>query len=320
MPDKRRYYKELRISQLRAILHLARSGGFASTAAHLELSTPTVWNQIRALESEFELKLVEVTGRSVVLTDHGRRLVDLATPIVDGFDSLAKRFAEETGRASRHLSIASPSNILINEIPWPFRVYRGRYPEVELSLVDLPSIQAKQAVQEGDVDLAIAGLIDDSLPKGLGADSVAEFPFVLACQREHPLLSMNRITAKSLVKYPLILSAEGTNTRTRIDSVLRNAGVHEKANLVCEASTKDLCLQYVDLGFGITIAPLSPTYQQRIASQTPSLNNLVFRDLSKTFGTEPIVVMYRHDRYEPEHQKAFRSLVCSQDARHQDAE
>lgn len=312
MPEKRRYYKELRISQLRAFLHLARSGGFAAAATQLDLSTPTVWNQIRALEDEFKLKLVDVSGRTVHLTEHGKRLANLATPVVEGFDSLAERYAEEAGMLPKKLSIASPSNILVNELPSPFRTYRERYPEVELNLIDVPSVTARKLVEEGGVDIAVAGLIDRDMPADMEINRVTEFPFVLACQQGHPLLAMERITPKSIVKYPLILSSEGTNTRRRIDQIFGRSDLTNRMKIACQTSTKELCLQYVEMGFGVTIAPLSPRYLSRAKSLVSDSNDsskLAFRDLSKIFGTEPIVVMHRSDRYEAEHQKAFRELV-----------
>lgn len=312
MSDKRRYYKELRISQLRALVQLARGSGFAAAANALDLSTPTVWNQIRALEDEFRQTLVEVNGRTVTLTERGKLLASLATPIVEGFDSIAERFSQEIGLATKTLSIASPSNILINELPSPFRIYRERCPEVEFSLVDMPSVAARKAVEEGEVDLAVAGLLENDLPSNMQISPVTEFPFCLVCNHDHPLLSMQRVTPKSLLKYPLILSARATNTRTRIDEILTRFGLIHRMKIACEASTKEICLQYVEMGFGITIAPLSLRYQRQLGSQSSVACNLAFRDLSKTFGTEPIVVIQRRDRYEPEHQSAFRDLVCKQ--------
>jgi DNA-binding transcriptional LysR family regulator len=310
MSDKRRYYKELRMSQLQAFVQLARGNGFAAAANELELSTPTVWNQVRALEDEFGQTLVQVKGRTVTLTEHGKLLASLVSPIVEGFESLAERFAQEVGLATKTLAIASPSNILINELPSPFRIYRERCPEVEINLVDMPSVAARRAVEEGEVDLAVAGLLDNDLPSNMEVIPVTDFPFCIACNHDHPLLSTPRVTPKSIVKHSLILSAKGTNTRTRIDEVFARYGLIDQMNVACEASTKEICLQYVEMGFGITIAPLSQRYQRQVGSPSSGARNLAFRDISKTFGREPIVVIRRRDRYEPEHQITFRDLVC----------
>ena len=65
MPRVHRYFKELRLRQLRAIVELARRGSFAEVARALDLSVASVWQQIRGMEKEFGVPLVQVVGRQV---------------------------------------------------------------------------------------------------------------------------------------------------------------------------------------------------------------------------------------------------------------
>jgi hypothetical protein len=69
---KRRYFKELKMSQLRAMTALADGRGFAGAAALLDVATPSVWQQIRGLEDEFKVSLVEVDGQKVRLGSFSR--------------------------------------------------------------------------------------------------------------------------------------------------------------------------------------------------------------------------------------------------------
>lgn len=109
MGTKRHYFKELRLQQLRAIVELSRGNGFAGAAAALKLTTPSVWQQVRSLEREFGTSLVEVIGLQVTLTDRGRLLVDLALPVVQGFDSIRELFGEQSQAIPSRLRIAAPS-------------------------------------------------------------------------------------------------------------------------------------------------------------------------------------------------------------------
>ena len=58
--DPKRYFKELRFQQLRALLAVHRHQSFAGAAAALGLSTPSVWQQVRGLEDAFGAELVRV--------------------------------------------------------------------------------------------------------------------------------------------------------------------------------------------------------------------------------------------------------------------
>jgi len=47
--DDRRYFKEVRFRQIRALFEIARHGTFAAASRSLGMATPSVWRQVRAL-------------------------------------------------------------------------------------------------------------------------------------------------------------------------------------------------------------------------------------------------------------------------------
>ena len=308
---KRRYYKEPRISQFRALVELSQIQGFAATARKLGLSTPSVWQQVRALEDEFKVPLIDTVGQSVKLTQQGQLLVELAEPIVQGFDSILEQFSRESESIPSRLSIASPADILATELAAPIRDYHDHYVNVDLSLIDAPSNTAKAMLEAGEVDLAVVGQLAESFPKSLAYDSVTRFQFTLVCPVNHPVLDRPRLNPRALARYPLVMSGIGTNTRTRVDEVFANAGLIDKLRIVCETSTKHLLLQSVENGFGIAIVPLSQGFHDRYLEQNDLSRRLAFVDMSTHFGCEHIVILRRRHRRETTHQLAFRELVLS---------
>ena len=56
---RRRYFKEMRLQQLRGLCEIARQGSFSAAAAALRISRPAIWQQVRALEQEFDASLVD---------------------------------------------------------------------------------------------------------------------------------------------------------------------------------------------------------------------------------------------------------------------
>ena len=311
MPKRRRYYKELRISQLRAVMQIAQGKGFARAAAELGLTSPSVWQQVRGLEDEFGISLVEVEGQQVTLTEQGQILADLSGPIVRGFDSLREQFTELTQMQAHKLSVAAPGNVLVNELPSPIRKYREQHPEIELSLIDIPSNPARKLLEDGEVDLAVVGQLQKNFPTSLIADHVTSFPFTLVCRSNHPILESKRIGPKQMSHYPLVMSSIGTNTRHRVDEVFAKAGLQDQLRIAFVTSTKELLLQYVQMNFGIAVVPVSPRYRAVVDSPYGDIRQLAFRDVSKVFGYEHIVILRRKLRHEPPHQQAFRETVLS---------
>ena len=110
--EERRYFKEVRFRQIRALFEISRHGSFAAAARSLGMATPSVWRQLRALEDDYGVRFVTAKGRSVRLTEDGERLMRLAAPLVEGFDSLRKLFLDLQAGAERVLRLAAPASVL----------------------------------------------------------------------------------------------------------------------------------------------------------------------------------------------------------------
>jgi molybdate transport repressor ModE-like protein len=110
--EDRRYFKEVRFRQIRALFEISRQGSFAAAARSLGMATPSVWRQVRALEDDYGVRFVMAKGRTVQLTEDGERLMGLAAPLVEGFDSLRMMFLDLQSGAERVLRLAAPASVL----------------------------------------------------------------------------------------------------------------------------------------------------------------------------------------------------------------
>ncbi len=294
------------MSQLRAIVEVAKTRSFASAAANLNLATPSVWQQVRGLEKEFDIALVVAEGQQVVLTEQGQNLVDLARPVVQGFDAIRADFGCTKDSAKSTLSVAAPNDILVYELPETIREYKEKHPQVAMNLVDMPSQPCRQQLLDGKVDLAVVGQLDlEDVPSTLLLEEVTQFPFMLICSPMSSFGGSESITVSLLRDLPLIAPASGTNSRARLDAVLRDGDDDSPLRIVFEASTKDLLMKYVSMEFGVAIAPVSPMFR----AQAVALGLAKFVDVSHLFGFEHIVTLRRRHKHETMHQRAFREAV-----------
>jgi DNA-binding transcriptional LysR family regulator len=303
-----RRFKQLRFRQLRAFVELSALGSFAAVADKLELSVPSVWQQVRALEKAFGCELVHTEGRRLVFTDRGQLLLNMAAPLVKGFDELVETFSRPPEEAHKQLSLAAPNIALTNELPGPLDRFRREYPDVELRLVDRGSVACIELVETGEVDMAVAGRLDEDPLPSLRTERVTRYPFVLMCRADHDLAKATRLTLKSIARHPFVIPGVGTNARMRFDEVFAAADLRQHLQVVMEANTKELLLSYVQMGFGVAVASMSPVAMKRFAADGgPSA--LVFHDLSRLFGHENIDLFVRKSRYQPPHERAFGDML-----------
>jgi DNA-binding transcriptional LysR family regulator len=304
----RRYFKEVRFRQIRALVELSRQGSFAATAAAMNLAVPSVWQQIRSLEDEYGVQFVVADGAKVSLTDDGRALVDLAAPLVESFDGLRAMFEDQRSTAARTLTVVAPSAMLSGALRRPIILYRQHHPKVKLALLDRPSYMARQVIEQDAADLAIMGMAagDERMPQ-FQIQPLARYAFHLMCPADHALARSRQMTLAGIVSQPLVLAPEESSSHRQIREVFTKAGLADRMNVTMTATNRALLLNYVAIGFGIAIGTSAASVKppKRAIGEA----EVVVRDVAALFGHEEVFLVQRKGRFEPAHVQAFRELV-----------
>jgi DNA-binding transcriptional LysR family regulator len=303
----RHYYKELRLRQMRALVEIARSRSFAEAARKLALSGPAVWQQLRALEREFGARLVSIQERKAVLTDDGALLLELASPLLESFDGIRSVFAERRGTLQRRLTLATTTALLTYELPRIIAKYRQKHPNVELSLLDRPSLESRALFERGQADIAIIGAEGNEPASVRGsAKKLTEFAFHLIAPEGHPLLSRRKLSLSEIAEYSLILAGQGSAIHHRVSRVFAKHGVSDP-KIALTSTSLALTVSYVQMGFGIAVVPVLSSVARH---WKPTQNGHIhLRDASSLFGHEQIVMLHRSDDHELVHVKAFREMA-----------
>ena len=157
-----RYRLELR--QLRYFVAVARERNFTRAAEALRIAQPPLSRQIQQLEDELGVTLIERGSRPVRLTDGGRLLYEQAVQVLERVEetkAIARRL-QELGR--RRFSFGFVPSTLYGYLPEVIRRYRDARPGVELTLLELTSLEQIAALKEGRIDVGFGRIpFDDPL-------------------------------------------------------------------------------------------------------------------------------------------------------------
>lgn len=139
--------------QLRTFLVVAESGSLRKAGQILHLTQPALSRQVRLLEERLGVLLFERTGRGMRLTDTGHRLVERATPLLQGLLELPEHLRGGPVRGAVSLGV-SPSVGAV----WTARLVeriRTTLPEVQLRVVFLLSGALSEVLARGGLDLGL---------------------------------------------------------------------------------------------------------------------------------------------------------------------
>ncbi|MCX7564181.1 DNA-binding transcriptional regulator OxyR [Xanthomonadaceae bacterium XH05] len=241
----------MNIRDLRYLLALAEHRHFGRAAAASFVSQPTLSTQIRKLEEELGVTLIERAPRKVMLTPVGREIAERARRILRELDELrevAQRSRDpEAGTVRLGIFPTLGPYLLPHVLPQ----IRMRFPNLELLLVEEKTGALLHQLREGRLDAAILAmpLQDDQLH----VEFLFEEPFLLAVPRSHPLAAHRKISMQDLSRESLLLLEDGHCLRDQALDVCHLAGAGEKSGF--RATSLETLRQMVAAGVGVTLLP-----------------------------------------------------------------
>ena len=136
---------------LRTFVAVAETLSFTRAGELLQLSQPTVSQQVRKLELAAGRQLVARDTRAVALTDNGDAMLGFARSILAAHDEAAAYF---TGSAMRgRLRFGSADDLALTQLPQILRDFRGLYPQINLELTVSQSGALARRLKAGQLDL-----------------------------------------------------------------------------------------------------------------------------------------------------------------------
>jgi LysR family hydrogen peroxide-inducible transcriptional activator len=246
------YPGAMNLRDLRYLVALAELRHFGRAAEACHVSQPTLSTQIRKLEDELGVALVERAPRHVMLTRAGEDIVMRARRVlaeVEQMRETARRAADpEAGSMRLGIFPTLGPYLLPHIVP---RI-RARFPRLELLLVEEKTETILHMLREGRLD---AGILALPLHEDwLETEFLFEEPFLLAVPDGHPLASHRSLRMDELGQQHLLLLEEGHCLRDQALEVCSLAGAGEKEGF--RATSLETLRQMVAAGVGVTLLPM----------------------------------------------------------------
>jgi LysR family hydrogen peroxide-inducible transcriptional activator len=242
----------MNLRDLHYLVALAEHRHFGRAAEASFVSQPTLSTQIKKLEDELGVALVERTPRKVLLTETGREIARRARGVISEIDEI-KAIAQRTrDPESGSLRLGVFPTLGPYLLPHLVPLVRTRFPRLELLLIEEKTEHVIRMLREGSLDAGVLALPvhEDSLH----SEFLFEEPFVLAVPEAHPLAQKkSRLKLSDLEDENLLLLEDGHCLRDQALEVCQLAGAGEKTGF--RATSLETLRQMVAANVGITLLP-----------------------------------------------------------------
>jgi DNA-binding transcriptional LysR family regulator len=254
------YSMELR--ELAAFVEVARQSSFSRAAVRLGYVQSTVSAQIRALELDLGVRLIDRLGRSIALTTageallpHAERLLDLAADARAAATQSCGVGATLTGT----LTVSAPESLLTYRLPAVLSRFRSEHPAVHVQLHPTPvgrfRGETRRAVAAGTIELAVVLDARHTRP-GFGSEILRHEPISVVAPAAHPLTLLRPVAPSDLKDATLLLPEapeSGCEYRGQFEAHLAHDGVGVDGAL--EFASIETVKQCVIAGMGVSVLP-----------------------------------------------------------------
>ena len=239
------------LKQLKYFDALARLQHFGRAADACAVTQPALSMQIRELEQNLGLELVERTRTGVHLTDKGREIAQRATRILGDVRSLIEYAHHSDKVLTGPLKLGVIPSIAPYLLPPLLPLVRAAFPDLELHVRETQTANLTDELIEGKIDCMLLALPVDHVD--VATLPLFEDRFLLALPKSRNLSGGVRATKDMIASERLLLLEEGHCLR---DQALTYCSLKQVDSVnTFGASSLSTIVEMVAAGFGVTLLP-----------------------------------------------------------------
>ena len=276
---------------MKSFLAVAEDLHFTRAAERLRVAQPNLSQEIRRLEREIGVDLFARTKRSVALTPAGHTFLQhvraLLNATADAVHATQRASRGEIGRIRLGMVSAATFSVIPNAIGR----FRAAYPNVEILLSELYSVEAPDALRTGRLDLCVLHP-PRNVEVALNIVSIWDEQLVAALSPKHPLAGIQRIGLSTLRSEPWVLWPREMATRLYDEVIAACAAAGFEPRVVQRATRVTTVASMVAAGLGVALLPITVA---RLG-----IGGATFRPLRPPRVSVPVAFAWRQSETAPE--------------------
>ncbi len=241
----------MNLRTLRYLVALERHRHFGHAADACFVSQPTLSAQIKKLEEELGVQLVERRHRKVLLTPVGAEVARRAARILQEADEVVELARSQQDPMAGQVRLGLIPTLAPYLLPHVVKPLKKKYPELRCLLYEFQTLVLLERLDRGELDAAVLAL---PVPlDGLEHFELFDEPFLAALAHDHPRANARSLTLDALRGETLLLLDDGHCLRDQALEVCSRIDVHEYHDL--RATSLETLRQMVGAGLGVTLLP-----------------------------------------------------------------
>lgn len=240
------------LQQLRILKAVATEKNFTKAAELLYLSQPALSKQIKALEKNLDILLINRENNKISLTENGKVFLQYCERILALCEESCRVLIDLKNGERGNLTVGASQTIGTYLMPRVLALFAQNYPQIDLKVqVNSTRVIAKN-IMNREIDIAVVGgEIPEELRKNLSVKNFVDDEFSLIIPKSHPFASKKKITKEDLYHLNFITLNANSTIRKFIDNILIQNQIQTKQlKIIMQLNSIEGIKTAVSLGLG----------------------------------------------------------------------
>lgn len=299
----------MKLNQLRYLVELEKYETISKTAEKMFISQPSLSIAIKDLEAELGFEVIRRTGKGIVFTSRGERVLQHCKTIMNEVEQILAMNEYIDCSSVGHLSVGCVPYIVNSVVLDTLMELKMAYPSLQVSLKELNSYDALELVYQRELDLSvimISNIEADSFKtelenKHLIFTKLFDDRMFIWCGRSNPLYTRSEVSMKEALQYSFVVYRDVLNAFNRNKLLSYN----DKLDFV-SVDDKDGVRKYLTKFRAVTVMPMCTVWEDHSYYEKQFIKPLEITDFD---WTVKLGIIYAEDELLSLEAKQFMQML-----------
>jgi DNA-binding transcriptional LysR family regulator len=240
------------LQQLRILKAVATEKNFTKAAQVLHLSQPSLSKQIKTLEKNLDILLINRENNKISLTENGKVFLQYSERILALCEESCRALIDLKNGDRGNLTVGASQTIGTYLMPRVLALFAQNYPQLDLKVQVNSTRLIANNVLNREIDIAVVGgEIPNELKKILTIKDFVEDELSLIISKSHPFATKKKIKKENLYYLNFITLNSNSTIRKFIDNILIQNGIEtNQLKVIMQFNSIEGIKTAVSLGLG----------------------------------------------------------------------
>jgi DNA-binding transcriptional LysR family regulator len=289
------------LQQLRILKAIATEKNFTKAAEVLYVSQPSLSKQIKTLEKNLDILLINRESNRISLTENGKVFLQYSERILALCEESCRALIDLKNGDRGNLTVGASQTIGTYLMPRVLALFAQNHPQIDLKVqVNSTRIIAKNVINR-EIDIAVVGgEIPDELKKNLTVEHFVEDELSLIISKSHPFAKKKKINKDDLYHLNFITLNSNSTIRKFIDNILIQNQIETKQfKIIMQLNSIEGIKTAVSLGLGAAFVS-SSAIEKEIELETIEILTIENIKITRTLSiiSNPECYKYKSKAFE----------------------